>query len=190
MYVIRFRRSAVAVLVAAVGMTAGCDNARKSFGLARSAPDEFAVVTRAPLKVPPDYRLRPPAPGAPRPQEKTVSALARATLVGVAKEGGTPSANGGVSPGEAALLSKAGASRTDPSIRRTVNRESSILAQSGDGLFSRILFWQKKGVPGVIVDPTKERRRIQENIALGDNVTKGPVPVIERREKGWLEGIF
>ena len=195
MYLSRYcwsaNRCAVAVLILAAGATTGCENARKSFGLARSAPDEFAVVTRAPLKVPPDYRLRPPAPGAPRPQEKTVTASARASLVGLAQGGSnSPVASGGVSAGEAALLSKAGASRTDPSIRAKVNRESAVLAQSGDGLFSRILFWQEKEIPGVIVDPAKERKRIQENIALGDNVTKGPVPIIKRREKGWLEGIF
>ena len=34
-------------------------------------PDEFAVESRAPLTVPPDFDLRPPEPGAPRPQEKT-----------------------------------------------------------------------------------------------------------------------
>ena len=32
-------------------------------------PDEFAVVTRAPLSLPPDYGLRPPRPGAARPNE-------------------------------------------------------------------------------------------------------------------------
>jgi len=33
--------------------------------------DEFAVVTKAPLIMPPDYNLRPPRPGAARPQEQS-----------------------------------------------------------------------------------------------------------------------
>src|SRR3546814_5174685 len=37
------------------------------------SPDEFRVVSRAPLTLPPDYNLRPPEPGAPRPQVGTPS---------------------------------------------------------------------------------------------------------------------
>ena len=42
----------------------GCSDAKEQLGLTRSAPDEFAVVKRAPLAMPPDYTLRPPRPGA------------------------------------------------------------------------------------------------------------------------------
>ena len=92
--------------------------------------------------------------------------------------------------GENALLARAGASNPDPAIRQTVDRESALLVESDDSLVSRLLFWQKKAEPGQIVDASKESKRIQENIALGDSVSKGPVPVIKRREKGLLEGIF
>jgi len=37
----------------------------------RSGPDEFGVVSRAPLSQPPDYSLRPPRAGAKRPNEVT-----------------------------------------------------------------------------------------------------------------------
>src|ERR1051326_8023507 len=36
-------------------------------------PAEFAVESRAPLTIPPDFELRPPAPGASRPQEVTAA---------------------------------------------------------------------------------------------------------------------
>lgn len=36
---------------------------RNTFGLNRSAPDEFKVVSRPPLSVPPEFTLRPPNPG-------------------------------------------------------------------------------------------------------------------------------
>jgi hypothetical protein len=43
-------------------------------------PDEFEVVQRAPLTIPPDFDLRPPKPGSPRPQEVSVDKLAREDL--------------------------------------------------------------------------------------------------------------
>jgi hypothetical protein len=43
-------------------------------------PDEFAVESRAPLTIPPDFDLRPPQPGAPRPQEATAADKARKVI--------------------------------------------------------------------------------------------------------------
>ena len=60
-------------------LLAGCngDKIARTFGLTRDAPDEFTVTTRAPLSMPPDYNLRPPRPGAPRPQEQSERQQAR-----------------------------------------------------------------------------------------------------------------
>ena len=60
----------------------GCSGAKEQLGLTRTLPDEFAVVKRAPLALPPDYNLRPPAPGAPRPQEEATDAQARQVVTG------------------------------------------------------------------------------------------------------------
>lgn len=43
--------------------TAACSNVRDDLGLAKKAPDEFAVVRNAPLSLPPNFNLRPPKPG-------------------------------------------------------------------------------------------------------------------------------
>ena len=56
--------------VAAIGL-AGCQSTQKALGMSKVVPDEFRVVSKAPLAVPPDYALRPPTPGAPRPQDGT-----------------------------------------------------------------------------------------------------------------------
>ena len=48
--------------------------------LDRTGPDEFAVELRAPLTIPPDFELRPPAPGASRPQEVTAAERARKAI--------------------------------------------------------------------------------------------------------------
>ena len=52
-------------------LIAGCSDFKKSMGLEPTLPDEFAVESRAPLTIPPDFELRPPQPGASRPQEKS-----------------------------------------------------------------------------------------------------------------------
>ncbi|MEM7690025.1 MAG: DUF3035 domain-containing protein [Pseudomonadota bacterium] len=48
----------------------------------RDRPDEFAVQRQAPLVVPPDFTLTPPAPGAPRPSEGTAAEQALEALFG------------------------------------------------------------------------------------------------------------
>ena len=58
----------------------GCGEFRQAIGMDRAGPDEFAVESRAPLTIPPDFDLRPPQPGAPRPQEKTAAEKARSVI--------------------------------------------------------------------------------------------------------------
>lgn len=182
--------------VVAIGSSLpACEGARNAFGLDKQAPDEFAVVTRAPLSMPPDYGLRPPTPGAERPQEKTVRNEAREILLGNARGSSDDAARAAVasgrySPGEAALLSRAGALNVDPTIRQMVNRESAAVAEASAGMLDKVLFWREPEPPGTIVDPEKEAQRLREARAMGDAVNKGDVPTIERKERGILEGIF
>lgn len=173
----------------------GCDNARSALGMEKQAPDEFAVVTRAPLTMPPDYGLRPPSPGAERPQDQNPRSQARAILLGNTAAGpGNPEAeavaSGRFSKGEAALLSHAGALNADPGIRQTVNREATALVDADKGMFDTLLFWQKSEPPGKVVDAAKEAQRLREDAALGRSPAAGKVPEITRKERGWLEGIF
>jgi hypothetical protein len=58
----------------------GCTDLRRSIGLEKTSPDEFAVESRAPLTIPPDFELRPPSPGAPRPQEKAANQQAKQAI--------------------------------------------------------------------------------------------------------------
>jgi len=61
-------------------LLSGCTDFRRALGVDRSMPDEFAVESRAPLTLPPDYDLRPPQPGAPRPQETPAAEKARKAI--------------------------------------------------------------------------------------------------------------
>ena len=184
-----------AFLIAGSLLTSGCQNARSVIGLEKQAPDEFVVITRAPLSVPPDFGLRPPTPGAQRPQEKSVRNQARDVLLGrpgtnSASAAQVAAASGKFSAGEAALLASAGALNADASIRSVVNRENTAMVEADASIFDKVFFWQEVDPPGTVVDPEKESRRLREASAMGDPPNKGEVPVIKRRERGILEGIF
>ena len=58
----------------------GCGDFKRIVGIDRVGPDEFAVESRAPLTIPPEFDLRPPQPGAPRPQEGTAADRARKVI--------------------------------------------------------------------------------------------------------------
>ena len=53
------RKAFTAVLLVAAISTSGC----AAFKSRNTTPDEFAVARNAPLVIPPDYTLTPPAPG-------------------------------------------------------------------------------------------------------------------------------
>ncbi len=169
------RIAKIAVLTVLVGALGACESIRETFGLTKKSPDAFAVVTRAPLILPPDYRLRPPAPGRRAPQEQRPAQEAKAALTG------TDAAAGGaarpVSAGELALLANAGADRVDPNIRAVVDREIGLLVDKDRGFVRRLLFW---GGPksDVVVDASAESARLRENATLGRPATSGATPAL------------
>ena len=72
-------KAVVAIGLCAVALSA-CDSIRKAAGLNKKSPDEFAVTTKAPLVIPPDFNLRPPMPGAPPTNQLDPSSNAEAAL--------------------------------------------------------------------------------------------------------------
>ncbi|RZO35350.1 MAG: DUF3035 domain-containing protein [Rhodospirillaceae bacterium] len=183
-------RFSVVVLMIGTLLVGACDGAREAIGIGKQSPDEFAVVTRVPLSIPPDFSLRPPRPGADRPQEAAVTDSVRDLIIKTADPKASDRSVSTASPGESAILFKAGATNPDPNIRREINRESSILATENDSFADRLIFWQGQPAPGTIVDAKAETKRLRENAAIGDAPTKGRTPKIVRKPKGWLEGIF
>lgn len=132
-----FPRMAIAGLVAISALSLGaCGGTRQALGLSKVTPDEFRVVTKAPLAVPPDYALRPPAPGEPRPQELQPESAARLALLGE-RQGESRS------EGEKLLAAKAGADRADPLARYVVDDEFGDIAYKDKSFADRILFWRK-----------------------------------------------
>lgn len=87
----------------------------------RQRPDEFAVQRQAPLVVPPDFAMVPPAPGAPRPTEQSTAAQAQGALFG------PPAARSGV---ETTVGQRSG--QAAPSIRSTVGDSGTQTVSKGD----------------------------------------------------------
>jgi DUF3035 family protein len=94
---------AVACLSASL-LLPGCTGLERAVGMERVSPDEFAVESRAPLTIPPEFDLRPPQPGAPRPQEASAADQAKKVIdaagpgePGKQETGGLLTPKGGIS---------------------------------------------------------------------------------------------
>ena len=181
------RAAATSLLV--LPLLAGCgqDTAR-TLGFTRDAPDEFAVVTRAPLSLPPSLgTLPPPRPGMSRPQELQGGAAGEAILApGAAYGVGAATAP---SRGENALVAAAGG-QAPSGVRSQVDQESLRLEQPQRGLVDRLMFWRDAPAAGVAVDPQREAQRLRENAALGREADQGETAIIQRRRQGLFSGIF
>ncbi|HYD45982.1 MAG TPA: DUF3035 domain-containing protein [Phenylobacterium sp.] len=127
--------TALALTAAAGALLSGCGSTSKALGMSKVTPDEFRVVAKAPLVVPPDYALRPPAPGEPRPQELQPESAARTALLG-AREAQARS------DGEKLLVAKAGANQADPLIRYVVDDEFGDVAHKEKSFADRVMFWR------------------------------------------------
>lgn len=114
-----------------------CSMLRGALGMSKNPPDEFAIMTKAPLVMPPDFALRPPQPGAEQPQVASPAQEARQTIFGVDANRGRPAP--GQSEGEFALLQKAGADNADPDIRETLAQDN-VARPKKRGFVSRVLW--------------------------------------------------
>jgi hypothetical protein len=176
-------------------MLAGCgsDTAR-TLGFTRDAPDEFSVVTRAPLSLPPTLGSLPaPRPGLQRPQELRGRAAGEAVLAPGAAFG--VGAAQSASQGESALLAQAGQASgagavPGGDIRQRVDAEATRLEQPDRSVVDRLMFWRDAPQAGTALDPTREAQRLRENSALGRSVEDGETPVVQRRRQGLFQGLF
>ena len=189
----------VLLMVVAMALAACGDSTKRALGLQRNAPDEFAVVPRAPLSQPPDFKLRPPRPGAE--DLTTLSTREQARQAVFRKDDDTRKARGNVrlaaraaprdgmqqaTAGESAFLSRAGALETDPLIRAQIDRETSVLKDDNQNFIRELLGLKQDAVDDVL-DAAEESRRLRENQALGVPASEGEVPTISRKRNSLLD---
>lgn len=155
-----------------------CQVTKDQFDFSKKAPDEFAVVARAPLEMPDNYDLPKPRLGAPRPQETSPELQAKQALFG---ENATLN-NGVATQGEDVMLQKTGAQAANSNIRNVVDAETEELVKENTSTFNRILgrVGKKVDAPATVVDPVKEVERIKQNQQAGKPITEGKTPTLNQ----------
>ena len=164
-------------ILAATAAVSGCQSFSRAIGAGKSAPDEFRVVTAAPLTLPPDYSLRPPRPGEARPQELEPDAEAHAALFGadVAQN---------ASAGERAFVGAAGAEAVDPTIRDQLDFEGQSIVHRSQSFADRVLsFGGSRAQPSTPLDPAAEQQRLADEEAVR-RATGGGQVTIQRNAPG------
>lgn len=159
--------------VAAVGV-AGCSS--------MTTPDEFRVVRKAPLTVPPEYNLRPPAPGSARPQELSTESQARVAVFGT-------DFGQGASEGEKSFIKAAGGDAVDRTVRNQVDFDNAQLLRKNRGFTDMILSFGQASPTEPVLDPAAEAERLKaQEEALKDVTGNGKV-VIQPKRTSKLPGL-
>ncbi len=177
-------RSCLLILGLSFLAACGGSGVGEVLGLDKEAPDEFAVVTRAPLTLPPDFGLRPPDPRNKRIEDDRAKTTAEAVLFGLnsnkQKRAALSDAKRKYNDGELAMLQQADAIGAPSNIREVIDSESEALALASKSFMDDFLFWKDDPGPGVVVDADSENDRLSENAGLGKSVSDGDTPMIRR----------
>ena len=156
------------IVALGMGMIAisGCQSIKRAAGVEKITPDEFRVVTKAPLVVPPEFNLRPPRPGEARPLELRPDMQAKTAIFGV-------QLGRDASAGEQVLIAQMGAQNADPRIRAIVDEEAGDITHKSEKFSDRILNFGKKDASAAApLDATEEAERLEDQKAIA-NTTGG-----------------
>lgn len=186
-------------------LLAACEDGavRNTLGLDRSAPDEFTVVSRPPLSVPPEFTLRPPRPGE-EPRGMAMDAQARSLITGKPATPGdvnaldAPSVESAVTPvlrkdalstGANSLLKRAGAEVADETIRTKLGEDA---RRPADTSKAKTLLDQLSGAEKnePTVDAKKEADRLRDNKDAGKPLNEGEVAEEQPVKRSLMDRIF
>jgi len=152
-------------------MLAGCSSFDEAIGKAKSSPDEFQVVVRPPLTLPPNFNLRP--------GDEEIETVAPATNDAVSQTDQifTSTARADASSFDALF----GTDGVDPDIREKIDEET-LGVQLDRRLPIQILFGGQPNV-GPNLSAAQEAERIRKAIEAGESVTATPTPAVDPVEK-------
>ncbi|WP_233205184.1 DUF3035 domain-containing protein [Alkalicaulis satelles] len=129
------RTALIIASAALLGATACNTGVRQALGADKTVPDEFRVVTIAPLTVPPEFNLRPPRPGELRPEDIFQDQAARRALFGDLSATQATDA-------EILFAQRAGAADAIPDVRALIDGETAAIVRKPPSIADRILFWR------------------------------------------------
>ncbi len=167
-----------AVAIAALVALGGCDRIGNPFVVLSSkppAPDEFQVITRKPLMMPPTDALPEPRLGAPSPLDPTPNRDAELALLGT--DVGPPPV--GSSQGEQALLSAADVAASNPEIRQTLSQDATGSNEPYEPPTIFELLGASEAPPKDAIDAAAEARRLQAEGVAPAPIDPNERPVVE-----------
>ncbi|MDD9841722.1 MAG: DUF3035 domain-containing protein [Alphaproteobacteria bacterium] len=161
------RRYGLVILLPIIGL-AGCGQLADTFGYGKNPPDEFAIIRKSPLIIPPDYQLKPPLTTMeglqPLPEQNKVRTLLT--------NAPPPPADTELSEGERKLLMLAGASNSSDSIRAQIDRDGQTVVPKKDNFVERLLGFGKDDVEAFELDRLE---RETESESMNESETEGEV---------------
>lgn len=153
--------------LALLALLAGCSDFRRAIGTAKSTPDEFEVVVRPPLSLPPNFNLRPQDSNIQQTAAGAPSAKAQASTLLVRRQASANSYDD--------LFAF---QQIIPDIRAQIDEETAGI------LFERRLPLQMifGGLPSVgpIIDKMAEDKRIRRNRLQEKAINEGATPAIDK----------
>ena len=181
-------RMTIGILVVLITglLFSGCSNVRDALGQNKKSPDEFAILARAPLSVPPNFSLRVPNKGMERPQEPSSRNMGRDLIFKKSNlERGKDSKSNSSS-----IRGLLGTNKANPKIREIINAETKSMVFEDKLVLDKLLSWKKPSEDGVLVDAAAEAKRLKNNVEQGKPVTEGKTPIINRKKSGLLDKLF
>lgn len=144
------------IILTSTLLLGGCQRTKETLGLGRETPDEFTVLDRPPLTVPPAIGLRPPLDKTEEtpyhshnPKEEAQKALFKNK---------NPRLHTHRSKIEGMLLDQAHAEGAESGIRTIVNEESKV-KNGYSKVVQDLLFWQKNKKKGDVINPVEENKK-------------------------------
>lgn len=167
----------IAASISAMILSSGCTSLKRAAGVEKVVPDEFRVVTKAPLVVPPEFNLRPPRPGEARPLELRADLQARNAVFGV-------QTGSEASLGEIALIKSLGAQNADPRIRDVIDDENGNLTHKPTNFVSSIISFEKPKDSANPLNSTEEADRLKaEREAINNSTGGGKVKIQQNKPR-------
>ena len=184
-----------AIVCAIAASVAGCDTIRQAAGQDKQSPDEFAVVTKAPLVIPPDYNLRPPTAGAAPTNQLAPTQAAQAALFSADAATVAASLPPTMSAGERYLLANAGVQNADPAIRQEIASDAASTRAADESFTNTLLFGSATPAADPALNADAEARRIDAQKAGGAASPASPAPATptappEEKKGSWLDDLF
>jgi hypothetical protein len=206
-------------LTASMVVLSACSSTtvKDTLGITRKAPDEFRVVSRPPLYVPPEFNLQPPTNGvesasvipADKQAQKLVLSAGKTSKksddgeVFNLKQGGVDTAvipvssaplskvgSEKISSSEQQFLKNIGAEKSDPKVRDALTQQVIEKQEKQEDASWWDIFSATREKKDPLVNSKEEAARIKANKGAGKPVTEGATPEVKDTDRGILRDWF